>query len=544
MADNTTELEVLNEIVDVLGGTSGQYETVVPVLQQIKELLAAGITDPEAIAAAVAAWLDEHPEATTTVQDGSITGVKIADDTIPDTKLAQDVRDVVEAADTAIESHMYIDQQATNIFPSLTWTKGKYLAQNGGENNASTLRYSNKIAVNEGEVLSYANPNFAFRVVTAYSDETTAVADKGGSSLATYTVPAGIAYVVLSTYISYGNAEILQTVITERIAAYPKPIPMGYMNESGSLASGERLTLPRMQVKNYNRLVFNANITTFSSIKYVIGSASVEVNGTNVIITNGTGTVTTVPHGLTIGRNVTLSINTETQEYISHIRLCSDGSVYDLNSNVYAASTIQAQYVESIGSTLTECKLSWVSQNVNAPIWMFGDSYFSWYDTRWTYYLAQDGYVKNAMLNGYAGEGSALAYNVLVNLLAITTPRIIVWCLGMNDPDTSEAVNATWKDVYDKILELQKKHGFTLVLYTVPTTPTMNNNFKNAIVRDSGFRYIEADKALRIDAEGHWVGNGTEQAALSGDNVHPTTYGAKILYSRVLADLPEIMCNA
>ena len=89
MADNTTELEVLNQIVDVLGGQSGQYETVVPVLQQIYTLLEAGITDPEAIAEAVAAWLDEHPEATTTVQDGSITGVKIADDTIPDAKLAQ-----------------------------------------------------------------------------------------------------------------------------------------------------------------------------------------------------------------------------------------------------------------------------------------------------------------------------------------------------------------------------------------------------------------------------------------------------------------------
>lgn len=82
MADTTTELEVLDQIVDVLGGTSGQYETVVPVLQQIKELLASGITDPEAIAEAVAAWLDEHPEATTTVRDGSITGVKLAQDVI------------------------------------------------------------------------------------------------------------------------------------------------------------------------------------------------------------------------------------------------------------------------------------------------------------------------------------------------------------------------------------------------------------------------------------------------------------------------------
>lgn len=42
MADTTTELEVLDEIVDVLGGQSGQYETVVPTLQQIRDLLGGG----------------------------------------------------------------------------------------------------------------------------------------------------------------------------------------------------------------------------------------------------------------------------------------------------------------------------------------------------------------------------------------------------------------------------------------------------------------------------------------------------------------------
>jgi len=42
MADNTTELEVLNQIVDVLGGQSGQHETVVPVLEDIRDLLGGG----------------------------------------------------------------------------------------------------------------------------------------------------------------------------------------------------------------------------------------------------------------------------------------------------------------------------------------------------------------------------------------------------------------------------------------------------------------------------------------------------------------------
>ena len=114
---------------------------------------------------------------------------------------------------------------------------------------------------------------------------------------------------------------------------------------------------------------------------------------------------------------------------------------------------------------------------------------------------------------------------------------MVVWCLGMNDGDTSSAVNASWKTYYDKIVELKKKYGFELVLYTVPTTPVINNDYKNAIIRASGYRYIEADLAVRIDADGHWV-----TGALDTDDVHPTAIGAKILYGAILADLPELMC--
>lgn len=35
------------------------------------------MADPDKIAAAVDDWLDDHPEATTTVQDGSITKAKL-----------------------------------------------------------------------------------------------------------------------------------------------------------------------------------------------------------------------------------------------------------------------------------------------------------------------------------------------------------------------------------------------------------------------------------------------------------------------------------
>ena len=46
------------------------------------------IPDAEATAAAVDAWLDDHPEATTTVQDDSITNAKIRNNAIQDAKLA------------------------------------------------------------------------------------------------------------------------------------------------------------------------------------------------------------------------------------------------------------------------------------------------------------------------------------------------------------------------------------------------------------------------------------------------------------------------
>lgn len=72
MAD--TAVETIGEIIANLGGAM-TATTVVPALDELKDLLGeGGITD------AVDAWLEEHPEATTTVEDGSITAAKFAED--------------------------------------------------------------------------------------------------------------------------------------------------------------------------------------------------------------------------------------------------------------------------------------------------------------------------------------------------------------------------------------------------------------------------------------------------------------------------------
>lgn len=67
MADTTTALDVLDGIAQDLGGTGG-YDTLVPELQKIRELLAAGGGG--------------------TIADGSITTAKLADDAVTHDKIA------------------------------------------------------------------------------------------------------------------------------------------------------------------------------------------------------------------------------------------------------------------------------------------------------------------------------------------------------------------------------------------------------------------------------------------------------------------------
>ncbi|MBO6093156.1 MAG: SGNH/GDSL hydrolase family protein, partial [Oscillospiraceae bacterium] len=168
-------------------------------------------------------------------------------------------------------------------------------------------------------------------------------------------------------------------------------------------------------------------------------------------------------------------------------------------------------------------------------IWIFGDSYISLYPERWVYHLLQDGFDDAVLLNGYAGEPSNEAFIALSNLIKLRKPQYILWALGMNDGDSSTAVNSSWKKYYDRVVSLCSKENITPVFGTIPNVPTVNNSFKNEIIRSSGYRYIDFSKAVDPDEDGAWIGN-----TLSSDGVHPTADGARVLYMRALADFPEL----
>lgn len=60
--------------------------------EMTNETLGLSSPTPEQVAGATQAWLDEHPEATTTVQDGSISTEKLADESVSFAKLSADAK--------------------------------------------------------------------------------------------------------------------------------------------------------------------------------------------------------------------------------------------------------------------------------------------------------------------------------------------------------------------------------------------------------------------------------------------------------------------
>jgi hypothetical protein len=193
-------------------------------------------------------------------------------------------------------------------------------------------------------------------------------------------------------------------------------------------------------------------------------------------------------------------------------------------------------YIKSVSAVLTNCIASWTCDGYASDIYVFGDSYLGLYDGQWPYNLVQDGFGNNCLLNGYGGETSSVDIVDAQENLLHNMPKYLLWLPGMNDPDTSTAVNSAWNTAYNSIKEICASNHIELVLATIPCVPERNHTFKNAIVRESGYRYIDFAKAVGAETSGSaWYSR-----LLSGDNVHPSSLGAKVLYLQVLSDFPEI----
>ena len=436
------------------------------------------------------------------------------------------------------------------VTENLTNTTGAVLANGTVRTDYTEFNYSQKITVVPGDILypiSNGNdPNFRF--VCAY-DGNSAVSGKGASSsVNSYTVPDGIDGVIVSISKTLNVTKITHRHKTgEETKAYQINQNLGKTNWNGSLNDGDMITLLESNARFNTIWDFTGHVGTMGKIAIGYKAFSgepvkiVEVDATKVYYLATTTDFTgEAEHGLSITEDLRIRIVSETDNTLKGIYISSGGQEYSIENTAYSPEMKGSPCLISTGASMTNCAFSWIPRNIDKPIWVFGDSWVSIYNTRWPYYMIQNGYDKSWFLNGFAGEKAEEGLRALKSLLEIRKPDYLVWLYGMNNGDTGSVVNSTWKSVYDEVVEICGKYKINLILYTVPNTPTIKNNYKNAIVVESGYRYIDGVSAVGDDGNGNWF-TGYEQS--ESDHIHTSASGAKALFNRIIADFPEIAGN-
>lgn len=442
------------------------------------------------------------------------------------------------------------------------FTRG-FVSEKGNvtNNDTSTLGYTEQIPVQSGDVITATKNGITetkFRFIAAFvngiADASLGYADGIYTS---YTVPDGVTGVVATIYAYDFPSASDPTVFVKRQETQTELSVVqnklgAWQEKRNALNGGEAITFPENNIKNGDVFAFSANIEgTFGSV--IVGNwlttsetyhVKIAVDAENVTIfdrSNPEGVAQA--HGLTISGNVQVHIEKEASNYLKKVIVCSGGNRYECTNlnNHYWVGDQGCPRFESVGSALTDVSASYTSRNINKPIWLFGDSFFTFSRLRWTHYLVQDGYDTSCLINGYAGEQSADAMVGLKNLLEVATPRYIVWMEGMNDADDG-AVDASWFAAYEELQAICKEKKINLVLATIPNAHAngkfRDNSYKNAIIRDSGYRYIDCYAAVGSTDDGYWF-----DGMLDTDGVHPTQQGAIALYYRILADFPEISAS-
>lgn len=262
---------------------------------------------------------------------------------------------------------------------------------------------------------------------------------------------------------------------------------------------------------------------------------SVIVGATNINIKKAGTVGGDIPHGLTISNRVSIKL-TQTVEKLQY-EISSNGASYSgetTNNNGYTKAYYSADTI-----TVNNVAFTWTCRDFVNDIWMFGDSYFSYGTNRWVYYLIQNDFSNNCLIDAYAGEASDRSVQSLKAYIGLCKPKYIVWCLGMNDgADSSTAPNSSWMTGINEVLSICKNNNIVPIFGTIPTIPSKNHEQKNAWIRSSGYQYIDFAKAVGAQSDGTWFAG-----MLSSDNTHPTPSGAMALYYQAITDCPQFLQN-
>lgn len=303
------------------------------------------------------------------------------------------------------------------------------------------------------------------------------------------------------------------------------------------------ITIKASNSKKNNIIGFEANFESMGSVRIAHGtsydsnrSASIVVDETSIYLYDkSTNLRATYPHSLTMDKFITVSIVVGNTRNAKIILTTANGRF--VQDDVYWGGCREDITAQVVAGTFTNARLTWYVPDYNYDLWCFGDSYFDF----WGLDIIENLGFHNFMFDGFGGRGSRSAFASLNLALKKATPKKILWCLGMNDPDTETAIDAEWKETVDSIIDLCNKKGIELILCTIPETPVTVHTFKNAYVKASGKRYVDVCHAVGADINDTWydgLRNNTES-----DKIHPTNLGKKVIADYMIANVPELCVN-
>jgi lysophospholipase L1-like esterase len=336
------------------------------------------------------------------------------------------------------------------------------------------------------------------------------------------------------TMVNYGE-EILpyedyNTILVKKEVLKTNPF---FSTKSDNLTSGS-LSIDVPNVKYNQTIGFLAKVNSFGKITLSHGKSTyaaglVDIDGTNIT------TYTTVPHvegiyphGLSINTYIEVLISqTDTTTAMLRIRTLGGEFSKEIPFNGSRDNVL----CEVENCNLSDCLLTHTSSDYKKEVWAFGDSYFDYLPPR----LKEIGY-NNALFDAFSGRNSADALKSLKKMIGVVgIPKIIYWALGMNDGDSDSSVNSSWDSAFNELRTICENYSVELILATIPNVSKVNNRFKNEIVRNSGYRYVDNNMCVGADMFDDWY-NGL----IGSDKLHPSSEGAKVLANGLAISIPEL----
>lgn len=318
----------------------------------------------------------------------------------------------------------------------------------------------------------------------------------------------------------------------------------GIVNKSDTLAAGAILRTNGypVYIKGRANVSARCKFSTFSPIYVGTGAGlsngiAVYVTGTSIQLRRFTGTdynttlLQSVDHGLSM--TAFADIEVEFGFHTATARLVTaTGSFLAEFSDMSNPEHYGQPFFYAPSGDFTNVSIRTYLKDFRRNVWVIGDSYTSMYQARWTYQMIENMKIDSFLLDGLAGGASADMFPELQRMLALGTPKFLVWCLGMNDTVWQ------WMQYAKEVEMLCRERGITLIYQTIPlpTSGYVNKQRINEYIKASGYRYIDSCDAVVEDE--------TTRAWYDGmldDGVHPTALGAKALAGQVLVDFPEIM---